>query len=119
MKNITEDVENPELLRTKLGVPDTPPDPSTIPEDLKKLHYTIGARYLGMASLIQLKSPQEGFSYQEKMLKNVRTGYQKNFEKVFMMGKEQQAVFQAELPSYCVFGGHGSGRIQNYQGDHY
>lgn len=115
-KNITEDIENPDLLRTKLGVPDTPPDLSTIPEDLKKLHYSIGARYLGMASLIQLKSPQEGFSYQEKMLKKIRTGYQGKFEKVFMMGKEQQAVFQAELPSYCVFGGHGSGKDNICQG---
>ena len=70
-----------------------------------------------MASLIQLKSPQEGFSYQEKMLKNVRAGYQKTFEKVFMLGKEQQEVFQAELPSYCVFGGHGSGMDNKvYQG---
>ena len=97
------------MLCAKLGVPETAPDPSTIPEDLKKLHYTIGARYLGMASLIQLKTPNEGFTHQDNILKSVRTGYQKNFEKVLMLGNEQQAVFQAELSNYCVFGGHGSG----------
>ena len=42
--------------------------------------------------------------------------YLGNFDKVFMMGKEQQAVFQAELPSYCVFGGHGSGKDNICQG---
>ena len=97
------------MLRAKLGVPETAPDPSTISEDLKNLHYTIGARYLGMASLIQLKTPTEGFTHQDKLLGSVRTGFQRNFEKVYMMGEEQQAVFQAELSNYCVFGGHGSG----------
>ena len=109
-----DDVEDSNLLRAKLGIPDSAPDPASISEDLKQLHYIIGARYLGMASFIQLKTPQEGFSYQKKLLKNARTGYEKQFEKVLMMGKEQQAIFQAELPSYCVFGGHGSGKSLLY-----
>ena len=68
-----------ELKSAKLGVPETPPDPSKIPEELMKLHYIIGARYLGMASLIEMKMPSEGFSYQNKLLKFVRTGYQGDF----------------------------------------
>ena len=67
------------MLRAKLGVPETPPDPSEIPEELMKLHYIIGARYLGMASLIEMKMPSEGFSYQNELLKLVRTGYQGDF----------------------------------------
>ena len=98
-----------DLLRAKLEIPDSPPDPTTIPEDLKQLHNTIGARYLGLTSLIKLKTPQEGFKYQAKQLKTIRTGYEKQLEKVFMMGTEQQALFQAGLQNYCVFGGHGSG----------
>ena len=98
-----------DLLRAKLEIPDSPPDPTTIPEDLKQLHYKIGARYLGLTSLIKLKTPQEGFKYQAKQLNDIRTGYEKQLEKVFMMGTEQQAIFQAGLQNYCVFGGHGSG----------
>ena len=98
-----------DLLRAKLEIPDSPPDPTTIPEDLKQLQYTIGARYLGLTSLIKLKTPQEGFKYQAKQLKAIRTGYEQQLEKVFIMGTEQQAMFQAGLQNYCVFRGHGSG----------
>ena len=98
-----------DLLRDKLEIPDSPPDPTTIPEDLKQLHYKVGARYLGLTSLIKLKTPQEGFKYQDKQMKAIRTGYGQQLEKVFIMGTEQQALFQAGLQNYCVFGGHGSG----------
>ena len=98
-----------DLLRAKLEIPDSPPDPTTIPEDLKQLHYKIGARYLGLTSLIKLKTPQEGFKYQDKQMKTIRNGHENQLEKVFMMGTEQQAIFQAGLQNYCVFGGHGSG----------
>ena len=97
-------------MQSKLNLPSTLPDPSTISSDIKKLHYIIGARYVGGASLINMKTPQEGFSEQEILLKKTRAGYEKQVDKVFMMGREQQAVFQAGLSSFCNFGGHGSGK---------
>jgi hypothetical protein len=93
-----------------LNVPDAPPNPDNISTDIKTLNTMIGARYVGGASLIRLKTPKEGFSMQGKLLKMIRTGYEGQLEKVFMMGREQQAVFQAGLPNYCNFGGHGSGK---------
>ena len=74
------------------------------------LHYIIGARYVGGASLINMKTPQEGFSEQESLIKKIRAGYERQVDKVFMMGREQQAVFQAGLCNYANFGGHGSGK---------
>ena len=97
-------------MQSKLNLPSTPPDPSTISGDIKKLNYIIGARYVGGASLINMKTPQEGFSEQEILLKKTRAGYKKQVDKVFMIGREQQAVFQAGLSSFCNFGGHGSGK---------
>ena len=96
-------------MQSKLNIPSTPPDPSNISSDIKTLHYIIGARYVGGASLISLKTPQEGFSKQRELMGKIRVGYKGQLEKVFMMGKEQQAVFQGGLSNYCVFGGHGSG----------
>ena len=109
VKSFSEDIEKTDFLRSKMGVPNAPPNPANITAEVKKLHYTLGARYLGIASLISLKTPQEGFSHQRTLLDKVRAGYEGQGEKVFMMGKEQQAVFQAGLQSYCNFGGHGSG----------
>ena len=96
-------------MQSKLKLPINPPDQSTISSDIKKLHYIIGARYVGGASLINMKTPQEGFSQQETLLKKTRAGYENQDNKVFMMGREQQAVFQAGLCNYSNFGGHGSG----------
>ena len=57
-----------------------------------------------------MKAPHEGFYTQEVVLKKIRAGYENQGEKVYMMGREQQAVFQAGLTNYVNFGGHGSGR---------
>ena len=97
------------LLRTKLKLPSSPPDEANISPDIKSLHTTITARYVGAASFILMKTPQEGFQKQEKLLKNIREGYKEKVEKVFKMSKDQQAVFQADLQNYSNFGGHGSG----------
>ena len=99
-------------MQSKLNIPSTPPDPSHISSDIKTLHYIIGARYVGGASLISFKTPQEGFSKQGDLLVKIRVGYQGQVEKVLMLGREQQAVFQAQLTSYCNFGGHGSGKYR-------
>jgi hypothetical protein len=101
-------------MQSKLKLPSSPPDPSTISVGVKRLHYMIGARYVGGASLINMKTPQEGFSLQKTLLKKVRAGYEDQGDKVFMMGREQQAVFQGGLSSFCNFGGHGSGRDPEY-----
>ena len=97
-------------MQSKLKLPNAPPDPDTISSDIKKLHCIIGARYVGGASLIKMKTPQEGFSQQETLLKKTRAGYECQGDKVFMMGREQQAVFQSGLSNYANFGGHGSGK---------
>jgi hypothetical protein len=107
--NCSEDIESISRLKSKLKLPSTPPDPSTISGDIKTLHCIIGARYVGGASLINMKTPQEGFSQQKTLLKKVRAGYEDQVDKVFMMGREQQAVFQGGLCNFANFGGHGSG----------
>ena len=73
----------------------------------------IGARYVGGASMIKMKNPQDGFAKQGAILKKIRGGYSEQGEKVFMMGMEQQAVFQAGLTNYANFGGHGCGKYKN------
>ena len=107
--HIAEDIEDIYRLRKSLNIPDAPPKQERISADILTLNTRIGARYLGGASLIRLKTPDEGFSLQGSLLKKIRTGYEGQLEKVFMMGREQQAVFQAGLTNYCNFGGHGSG----------
>ena len=109
MKSL-EDIEDISRMQVKLKLPTSPPDPSTISSDIKRLNYMIGARYVGGASLINLKTPEEGFSKQETLLKKIRAGYEHQVDKVFMMGREQQAVFQSGLSNYSNFGGHGSGK---------
>ena len=107
---IPEDIEDINSLKSKLKIPDTPPNPDHISADIKKLYNIIAARYVGGASFIGLKTPQEGFCKQGALLQKVRTGYERQVEKVFMMGPEQQAVFQAGPRNYANFGGHGSGK---------
>ena len=96
-------------MQSKLKLPSLPPDSDTISQEVKALNRIIGARYVGGASFINLKTPGEGFLKQAYLLKNIRTGYERKLEKVFMLGKEQQAVFQSGLCNYSNFGGHGSG----------
>ena len=91
-----------------MKVPPSPP--VNISPEVVHLNTMIGARYIGGASLIKLKSPSEGFSKQRNVLKKIRSDYEKQGEKVFRMGPEQQALFQSGVTNYCNFGGHGSGR---------
>jgi hypothetical protein len=93
----------------KLNVPATAPDPATISPDIKNLHITIASRYVGGASFISLKTPNEGFLKQGALMKKIKDGYTGQVEKIFMLGREQQAVFHAGLHNYANFGGHGSG----------
>ena len=58
-----------------------------------------------------MKAPHDGFSKQGEILKKIRAGYENQGEKVYLMGMEQQAVFQAGLTNYVNFGGHGSGKL--------
>ena len=71
----------------------------------------ISTRYVGAASLIPMKIPQEGFQKQGELLKGIREGYKEKVERVYRFSKDQQAVFQAGLQNYSNFGGHGSGAI--------
>ena len=99
-------------MRSKLGVPTAPP--ATINPPPQRLHTTIRARLLGGFSFIRLKTPREGFQRQDQQLGAVRKGYQlMELEKVYMMGLEQQAVFNGQLLHFIVFGGHGSGSLHN------
>ena len=93
-----------------MNIPDDTPHSTDIEPDVLRLHTTIGARYVGGASLIKMRNPRDGFTKQGAILKKIRSGYAEQGEKVFMMGTEQQAVFQANLPSFANFGGHGCGK---------
>ena len=96
-------------LRAKLQVPACPPDPATIFPDILALHNTIASRYVGAASLISLKTPQEGFQKHQALLKEVREGYKAQLEKAYRLSTDQQAVYHSGVGSYVNFGGHGSG----------
>ena len=96
-------------LCTKLKLPSSPPHPARISPDILALHNTISARYVGAASLIAMKTPQEGFQKQGELLEGIREGYKGKVDRVYRMSKDQQAVFQAGLQNYSNFGGHGSG----------
>ena len=96
-------------LCTRLKLPSSPPDPARISPDILALHNTISARYVGAASLLPMKAPQEGFQKQGELLEDVREGYKGKVDRVYRMSKDQQAVFQAGLQNYSNFGGHGSG----------
>ena len=93
-----------------MNIPDDTPHSTDIEADVLRLHTTIGARYVGGASLIKMRNPRDGFTKQGAILKKIQAGYAEQGEKVFMMGMEQQAVFQANLRSYANFGGHGCGK---------
>ena len=97
------------LLRTKLKLPPSPPDPASISPDIMSLHAIVSARYVGAASLLSMKTPEEGFQKQGKVLEDIREGYKGKVERVYRMSKDQQDVFQAGLQNYSNFGGHGSG----------
>jgi len=103
-----EDIDDVNKMKLKMGVPDTPP--ANISSAVLELNKIIGARYLGVASLIKLKNPSEGFSKQATVMKKIRSDYEKKEEKVMMMGPEQQAIFQSGVKNYSNFGGHGSGK---------
>ena len=97
-------------MRSKLGVPTAPPD--TVAPAPQRLHNTTVARILGGFSFIRLKTPREGFQRQDQQLGAVRKDYQlMELERVYMMGLEQQAVFNGQLLHFVVFGGHGSGNL--------
>ena len=96
-------------LRAKLQMPTSPPDPSTISPEILALHNTIASRYVGAASLISLKTPQEGFQKHQARLKDVREGYTAQLEKAYRLSNDQQAVYHSGVGSYVNFGGHGSG----------
>ena len=90
-------------------MPASPPDPATISPDILALHNTIASRYVGAASLIRLKTPQEGFQKHQALLKDVREGYTAQLEKAYRLSADQQAVYHSGVGSYVNFGGHGSG----------
>ena len=105
-----EDLENMEQLKDKMGVPASPPDPTTASQDIMALHNTIATRYVGAASLISLKTPEEGFVKQRRQLQNVREKtVEAETDKVYRLSSDQLAVFQAGPFSFNIFGGHGSG----------
>ena len=97
-------------------MPLMPPSPSRISPDIMALNTTISARYIGAASLIRLKTPQEGFQKQEDLIQGIRKGYMNQCpERVFMLSPDQHLVTQASLQNYCNFGGHGSGKTMLQQ----
>ena len=96
-------------LRAKLQMPASPPDPATISPDILALHNIITSRYVGAASLISLKTPQERFQKHQALLNDVREGYKTLLEKAYRLSTHQQAVYHSGVGSYVNFGGHGSG----------
>ena len=107
---VSEDIEDPTRLSSKIHLPNCPPDLSTISPDILALNNTLATRYVGAASLISLKTPQEGFQKHKTLLKDVREGYKGQLGKVYRLSTDQQAVYHSGVGSFVNFGGHGSGR---------
>jgi hypothetical protein len=105
----TEDLADPGKLQIKLQLVVQAPTPEAISEDIYTLHHCIASRYVGVASFISLKTPQEGLQQHRQMLGRVKDEYVRQLDKVFRMGKEQQAIFNSHLENFSNFGGHGSG----------
>ena len=101
-------------MRAKLNLSASPPDPTTIQPDILALHNTIAARYVGAASLISLKTPEEGLRKQRSLMRRVKEGHKGELEKIYRMSSDQQSVYHAGLTSYITFGGHGSGQTKYY-----
>ena len=98
-------------------MPLSPPEPAQISPNILALHNTIASRYVGAASLISLKTPQEGFQKHQSLLKDVREGnkalypsfIKAQLEMAYRLCTEQQAIYHSGVGSYVNFGGHGSG----------
>ena len=118
-----EDIADLTLLRSKLQMPSSPPDPAQISPNILALHNTIASRYVGAASLINLKTPQEVFQKHQSLLRDVREGnktlhpsfIKAQLEKAYRLSTEQQAVYHSGVGSYVNFGGHGSGGETLYE----
>ena len=104
-----EDIEDSTRLRSNIHLPTSPPDLSNISPDLLALNNTIATRYVGAASLISFKTPQEGFQKHKTLLNDVREGYKGQLGKVYRLSTDQQAVYHSGVGSFVNFGGHGSG----------
>ena len=89
----------------------SPPEPARVSTDIIALSNLISARYVGTASLVPMKTPQEGFQKQGILLKGIREGYQRKIETVFKLSTDQQAVLQSGFQNLVCFGGHGSGEV--------
>ena len=106
-----EDLSDLTKLRTKLRLPTSPPKPTTISEEVWSIHTMIATRYIGAASLITMKTPQEGFQRQASQLADVRKGFEDEGVRVYRMSRDQQELFHSRLQSFANFGGHGSGKL--------
>ena len=51
---VSEDIEDPTRLPSKIHLPNCPPDLSTISPDILALNNSLATRYVGAASLISL-----------------------------------------------------------------
>jgi hypothetical protein len=103
----TEDLADLALLRIKMKVPVLAPH--TISAEVNRLHRAIAGRYVGLASLVSLKTAREGLREQGRMLGRVSEEHVAQPERVYRLGREQQAIFNSHLQNFTNFGGHGSG----------
>ena len=102
-------------LRAKLRLPSSPPEPANISKEVWAIHTMIATRYIGAASLITMKTPQEGFNRQASQLADVRKGYAGEGDRVYRMSRDQQDIFLSGLQNFANFGGHGSGKLCSFR----
>ena len=97
----TDDIEDLERLRLRLGVPKNPPNHSRISRDVLILQNKVAARYVG--SLNSLEAPQEP---QNSLLRDIRRGYQAVVDAVHMLYANQRLQ---KSQSYVNYGAPSSG----------
>ena len=105
----SDDIEDLERLKLRLGVPKNPPNHSRISRDVLILQNKVAARYVGVPSFISLEAPREGFQTQDSLLRDIRRGYQVVVDAVHMLCADQQELGSQKLRNYVDYGALSSG----------
>ena len=105
----SDDIEDLERLKLRLGVPQSPPNLSNISRDVLILQNKIAARYVGLPSFTSLETPKEGFQTQNSLLRDIRRGYQVVVDALHMLSVDHQELGHHRSRNYVNYGAPSSG----------
>ena len=105
----SDDIEDLERLKLRLGVPENPPNHSRISRDVLILQNKVAARYVAVPSFISLEAPQEEYKTQDSLLRDIRRGYQVVVDTVHMLCVDPQDMGHQRSRNYVDYGTSSSG----------